>query len=375
MKNAICTEHAQKEENRAAQKVNPRRKPHRVFRSRTLTACKMQKWTRRDRWSIVSTICCATLRYRLVSVKTKMKISSKLEIISIFIAGIGSYPIFLMSGNYFYRRQDKFVPAELALVKFTFRNGIEERYHAYLNPGTHKLFIEFSSRVHSFIFHWTSFRGVGLCCWCKSPLGQYAQNADTTVRNGRIQFPGSVSQNLETTCGRSKQVPIRRWQTICFHIHWRWCNRRGQHSHVEVIHDAAVKQRFTDWHLPIVTSLLHFDDKSIRNWSFPKNWQYFHCSHVVVTWSVWAPQWLQLRTSWEGRCMRSLCAIEGDTVGIFDGKTSVRFVGLQFSERQAPAYASWDAINPSIYAKFVRVWCGGKRSQRIPLVKLIIHRF
>lgn len=40
-----------------------------------------------------------------------------------------------MSGNYFYRRQDKFVPAELALIKFTFRGGIQERYHAFLNPG------------------------------------------------------------------------------------------------------------------------------------------------------------------------------------------------------------------------------------------------
>lgn len=56
-------------------------------------------------------------------------------IINHILTGICSYPFFVMAGNYFYRKQDKFVPAELALIKFTFRSGIQERYHAYLNPG------------------------------------------------------------------------------------------------------------------------------------------------------------------------------------------------------------------------------------------------
>lgn len=54
-----------------------------------------------------------------------------------------------MSANYFYRRKEKFVPAEIALVKFTFRKGIQERYHAFLNPGSIDLGYAADAKNHS----------------------------------------------------------------------------------------------------------------------------------------------------------------------------------------------------------------------------------
>lgn len=90
--------------------------------------------------------------------------------------GICSYPFFLMSGNYFYRKQDKFVPAELALVKFSFRSGIQDRYHAYLNPGALPQdmywICSWSHRSYHYIFHCNRFRGIGLCSRCQKPLGR-----------------------------------------------------------------------------------------------------------------------------------------------------------------------------------------------------------
>lgn len=42
-----------------------------------------------------------------------------------------------MYGNYFYKNKETGVysPAELAIVKFTFRGGISERFHTHICPG------------------------------------------------------------------------------------------------------------------------------------------------------------------------------------------------------------------------------------------------
>lgn len=46
------------------------------------------------------------------------------------------HPIYLMYGNFFYKSNDgKYAPAELAMLKFTFRDGISKKFHTYINPG------------------------------------------------------------------------------------------------------------------------------------------------------------------------------------------------------------------------------------------------
>lgn len=41
-----------------------------------------------------------------------------------------------MYGNYFYKnKQDQYSPAEIAMAKFTFRDGITKRYHTFINPS------------------------------------------------------------------------------------------------------------------------------------------------------------------------------------------------------------------------------------------------
>lgn len=53
-----------------------------------------------------------------------------------------------MYGNFFYKNNDgKFSPAELAMVKFTFRDGIIKKHHTFINPG---------DLIH-FFQHWSAY--------------------------------------------------------------------------------------------------------------------------------------------------------------------------------------------------------------------------
>lgn len=42
-----------------------------------------------------------------------------------------------MYGNFFYhdKKIDEYAPAELAMVKYTFQDGILKRFHTYISPG------------------------------------------------------------------------------------------------------------------------------------------------------------------------------------------------------------------------------------------------
>lgn len=44
-----------------------------------------------------------------------------------------------MHANYFYKNNDgNYCPAEIGLVKFTFRDGVLKKYHSYIAPGCSK---------------------------------------------------------------------------------------------------------------------------------------------------------------------------------------------------------------------------------------------
>lgn len=53
-----------------------------------------------------------------------------------FVA-MGSEEFYFISGVYFLKENEneKYLPAELALVKYTFESGIVAKYHTYINPG------------------------------------------------------------------------------------------------------------------------------------------------------------------------------------------------------------------------------------------------
>lgn len=51
------------------------------------------------------------------------------------IAAMGSQEYFFISGIYFARIKEDYLPAELAMVKFTFENGVVSKFHSYINPG------------------------------------------------------------------------------------------------------------------------------------------------------------------------------------------------------------------------------------------------
>lgn len=56
-----------------------------------------------------------------------------------FSADFLTYPLYFMHANYFYRNNDgKYSPAEIGLVKFTFRDGVLKRHHAFIAPGCSK---------------------------------------------------------------------------------------------------------------------------------------------------------------------------------------------------------------------------------------------
>ncbi len=48
---------------------------------------------------------------------------------------MGSQEFFFVSGNYFINVNESYLPAEIALVKFTFETGIISKFHTYVNPG------------------------------------------------------------------------------------------------------------------------------------------------------------------------------------------------------------------------------------------------
>lgn len=48
-----------------------------------------------------------------------------------------SHPLYFMYGNFFYKNKetDEYSPAELAIVKFTFRDGVLKHFHTFIKPG------------------------------------------------------------------------------------------------------------------------------------------------------------------------------------------------------------------------------------------------
>lgn len=64
-----------------------------------------------------------------------------------FLQGIGSQEFFFISGNSFTNLDNLYLPAELAMVKFTFDSGIVSKFHVYVNPG----------KVHETVGQWFPF--------------------------------------------------------------------------------------------------------------------------------------------------------------------------------------------------------------------------
>lgn len=63
---------------------------------------------------------------------------------------INSRPFYFIMANYFYKTHDgKYSPAELAMVKFSFENGIEKPYHTFINPGTVTIGYAYEAQAHS----------------------------------------------------------------------------------------------------------------------------------------------------------------------------------------------------------------------------------
>lgn len=52
-------------------------------------------------------------------------------------AAFPSHPLYLMYGNYFYKDEKihEYAPAELAMIKFSFQNGVMARFHTFISPG------------------------------------------------------------------------------------------------------------------------------------------------------------------------------------------------------------------------------------------------
>lgn len=49
---------------------------------------------------------------------------------------IATKEFYFIMANYFIKTDDgNYVPAELAIVKFNFTEGVTDKYHIYLNPG------------------------------------------------------------------------------------------------------------------------------------------------------------------------------------------------------------------------------------------------
>lgn len=66
-----------------------------------------------------------------------IKMNNCLNFVHVFFSvDFLDYPIYLMFGNYFYKNKDgNYCPAEIGLVKFTFRNGVLKKHHAFIKPG------------------------------------------------------------------------------------------------------------------------------------------------------------------------------------------------------------------------------------------------
>lgn len=72
----------------------------------------------------------------------------------IFISSdFDSFPLFFMYGQYFYSNdQGEFAPAEIAIVRFTFKHGIIQRFHSFVAPGNFLLAKKKNSAVDACAF-------------------------------------------------------------------------------------------------------------------------------------------------------------------------------------------------------------------------------
>lgn len=48
---------------------------------------------------------------------------------------IASQEFIFISGNYFINVDENYLPAEIAMVRFSFENGIVSKFHSYVDPG------------------------------------------------------------------------------------------------------------------------------------------------------------------------------------------------------------------------------------------------
>lgn len=54
-----------------------------------------------------------------------------------------------MMAEYFYKHKDFYAPAEIAIGKFTFANGLDKMYHSYVNPGEVLTGYAYEAKFHS----------------------------------------------------------------------------------------------------------------------------------------------------------------------------------------------------------------------------------
>lgn len=64
---------------------------------------------------------------------------------------ITSKEFFFISGNYFTKIDNEYLPAEVAMVKFSFEHGILQRLHTYVAPGK-KNCISFHFHISKFLY-------------------------------------------------------------------------------------------------------------------------------------------------------------------------------------------------------------------------------
>ncbi|XP_037051831.1 protein maelstrom homolog [Bradysia coprophila] len=67
-----------------------------------------------------------------------------------FVANtIASEEFYLISGNYFTKIEQEYLPAEIAMVKFSFENGITNKYHTYVAPENIQMGYQADAIEHS----------------------------------------------------------------------------------------------------------------------------------------------------------------------------------------------------------------------------------
>ncbi|XP_031619145.1 protein maelstrom homolog [Contarinia nasturtii] len=61
-----------------------------------------------------------------------------------------TYPFYFMYGNYFYKHSEgHYSPAEIGLIKFTFRDGVLKRHCAFINPEHVEIGYAYTAKAHS----------------------------------------------------------------------------------------------------------------------------------------------------------------------------------------------------------------------------------